>query len=145
MKQLEESLAPLAPLREIPVPKGGWVKALREALGMGLEAFARRVGVTSPSAALKLERNAANGTITLRRLRDAADALGCDLIVGLVPRAPLLEQARQQAENQARERLKPVRHTMNMEAQPLVQADFDEMVSQLADDILRRGGRELWG
>src|SRR5580658_2841832 len=77
---------------EIPqAPRDGWIRAIREALGLSLEDLAQRLGLASRTTAHQLERAEVSETITLRRLRAAADALGCDLAVVLIPRKPLSE------------------------------------------------------
>jgi len=145
MKQLDQALGQFSALPEVATPSGGWIRAIREALGMGLESFARGIGVASPSAVLKLEKNEVDGAITLRRLRDAADALGCDLVVAFAPREPLVEKAGRQARQKAHERLSRIGHTMEMEGQGIDRSDFDEMERQLAEEIFQKGGSALWG
>jgi predicted DNA-binding mobile mystery protein A len=145
MKQLDQTLGRFSAMRTVREPSGGWIRSIREALGMGLESFANKVGVTTRSAALKLEKNEVSGAITLRRLKDAADALGCELIVAFVPREPLLDQAQRQALTRARKRLSRVEHTMQMESQGVGQPEIEEMVRQVADEIFKKGGTALWG
>lgn len=127
-------------------PKGGWIRAIREALGMDLESFAKRLSLRSASAALQLERNADSGAITLRRLRDAADALHCDLHVDLIPREPLQIIVEKQAERQARTRLQleRVAHSMELEAQPVDGRDLELLVQEVAEQIAKKGGADLW-
>ncbi|MEX2486603.1 MAG: mobile mystery protein A [Nitriliruptoraceae bacterium] len=119
-------------------PPHGWIRALRDALGMSTRELASRLGVTS-SYISKMERNEASGAITLHTLQRAAAALGCRLEYTLVPERPLEELVMDQARRKAREMLDPVRHTMALEDQ-VVQMDdeIDELAHKLAD---RRG---LW-
>lgn len=77
-----------APSRIRVVPRGGWIAAIREALGMSVQDFADRLGVTRATAA-KLEANERRRTIQLDSLYRAADALECDVVYALVPRQPL--------------------------------------------------------
>lgn len=128
-----------ARLRELPAetlarPHAGWVRAMREALGMSTRDLAARLGVTS-MAISKLEASERAGTVGLDTLTRAADALGCDLVYALVPRAPLDEQVARQAAAVARLELTPVTTTMALE---------DQSVSaQLADQILAERAAEL--
>ncbi len=73
-----------------PPPKGGWIRAIRTALGMTMAQLGQRLRVSAPAIA-DLERREANESISVARLRSAADALGCDLQIVLVPRVPLAE------------------------------------------------------
>lgn len=67
------------------MPSKGWIRAIREALGMSLRQMASRLGTSAPGAR-KLEESEANGTISLKSLRRAAEALDCIIIYALVPK-----------------------------------------------------------
>jgi len=76
-------------LRGVQVaPRGGWVASVRDALGMSQADLAHRMGLTQ-SAVAKLELSERNGSIQVDSLRRAAEAMGCDLVVLVVPRQPL--------------------------------------------------------
>lgn len=115
-KQLDTHLQPYAkPLAE--APRGGWLKTIRTALGMTLAQLAQRTGRARQSID-RLERNEVDGSITLAKLKSVANALGCDVMIGLRPRAGTLEATvRQQAIRKARGLHSSVYHTMELEAQ----------------------------
>lgn len=143
-QQLDAQLARFVDLSKMPTPRGGWIRAVREALGMSLDQFARRLGVASASTAFQLEHAEMNGSITVKRMRAAADVLGCDLIVALVPRVPLQLVAEEQAMRKAGERLARLSHTMAMEAQQVDKFEKETLLKKGASDILDRGGVYLW-
>ena len=143
-QQIDAQLAQFVDLSNAPTPKGGWIRAVREALGMSLEQFARRLGLASASTAFQLEHAEENGSITIKRMRAAADSLGCDLIVALVPRVSLERAAQEQALRKARERLDRLSHTMAMEAQHVDEAETAVLLQVTASEILARGGVHLW-
>ena len=47
-EQLDATLARLACMRDVQHPAKGWLRAIREALGMSGRQFARRLGVSAP-------------------------------------------------------------------------------------------------
>ena len=124
------------------LPAGGWVRALRESLGLTTAALGRRLRITQ-QAATKLESSERAGTITLATLRRAAEALDADLVYALVPRRKLRETISMRARELARERIAPVAHSMQLEAQGLSASELEEQVDELARDLERRP-RELW-
>ncbi|MDD5586178.1 MAG: transcriptional regulator [Alphaproteobacteria bacterium] len=65
-------------------PHGGWLRAVREALGMSTRQLGRRLETCS-SAVTRLEQSEAAGTIHLASLERAAEALGCKVVYALVP------------------------------------------------------------
>lgn len=60
-------------------PPRGWIRAIRDALGMTLPQLAGRMNV-SASAAIQLEQSEARGAINLATLERAARALDCTLV-----------------------------------------------------------------
>ncbi|HQT82267.1 MAG TPA: mobile mystery protein A [Ferrovaceae bacterium] len=124
-------------------PKSGWVRAIRESLGMSAAAFARRLGMT-PAGVRKLESAEASDAITLASLRKLAQALDCELQYALVPRTSLVQQVKNQAETVARERLRPIAHSMALEDQA-VQEPQNKLQLELAiKDLIEGSRRELW-
>lgn len=119
-------------------PPRGWVRAIRDALGMSTRELAARLGVTS-SYVSKLEANEASGAITLATLQRAAAALGCRLEYTLVPERPLDEMVMGQARRKARSLLDPVSHSMALEDQGV---EMDAEIEELARDLADRRG--LW-
>lgn len=110
---------------------------------MSLLAFAKRLGVNS-STALQLERAEVNGSITLKRLRAAADVLGCDVNVVLVPRVPLSEMVEAQANEVASYRMQRLAHSMALEQQVVRETRIKEMTEWAAKDLIERGDKHLW-
>jgi predicted DNA-binding mobile mystery protein A len=127
-------------LRAVPRPPRGWVRAVREALGMSAAVLAARMGTTAGTAT-RLEQSEAEDRIRLDTLRRAADALGCDLFYLLIPRRPLTAVVRDRARELAHWQVAAVEQTMRLEDQATGQAK--EMEDQLTEQLLGRGG--LWG
>jgi len=97
-------------------PRGGWIRASREALGMSSVQLGRRLGVSQQEAA-DLERRERTGSITIATLTKAAAALGCELHVMFVPKTSFEAIARRQAAAKARAERNRVGHTMRLEGQ----------------------------
>src|ERR1700733_15156530 len=108
-------------LRGLARPPKGWIRAIREALGMSAAALAGQLGVTA-GAVTRLEQSEAADRIQLDTLRRAADALGCDLVYLLVPRCPLTTVVRERARELARGQVAAVQQTMRLEDQATDQA-----------------------
>lgn len=125
-------------MRQTERPRGGWLRSVRQGLGMTLDEFARRMGC-SRTAAAHVEKSEARDRITLARLRSAADALGCDLHVSLTPRRPLAEMARNQAMKQAAKLLSRAGHSMSLEDQALSDEEVQAIIQLEADRILLTG------
>lgn len=109
---------------------------------MSLSVFARRLGVAA-STAHQLEQAEVDNTITLRRLRAAADALECDVEIVFLPRAPLCEIVERRAYQKALAQLRRVEHSMSMEEQGVLIPQFDAIVKEVATEMLLKG-EQIW-
>ena len=115
-KQLDRALAPLRSAK-VPRPPKGWIRAIREALGLSSAELAERMKANR-SLIVQQEKAEADDRITLKSLRAFANALDCDLVYAFVPRAGDLEQlvaARLRAA--ARTNVLGVEHSMALENQ----------------------------
>lgn len=140
-QKLDERLRPLKPTDRFQVPPRGWVRAIREALGMTGRQFARRLNV-SPQSVDALEKSEASGAIKIETLRRAAEALDCTLVYALVPNTELEQAVRDRARKLALRDLGRVAHTMNLEAQGTGNADLEARIETYIREALRE--RDLW-
>ena len=124
-------------------PLRGWIKAIREALGMTTAQLARRIGV-SQSRAVDIEKAEVTGSITLDSLERAARALDCELVYTLLPRKPLEEMVAERAVALAVDSVKATLHTMALEDQSVNEEEAREQVKQLARQIAEKSGSNLW-
>jgi predicted DNA-binding mobile mystery protein A len=140
-QRLDERLLPLKPIDRFQVPPKGWIRAIREALGMTGVQFARRLKV-KPQSIDSLEKSEANGAIKIETLRRAAEALNCTLVYALVPNTALEDAVQMRARNIAMRDLGRVAHTMKLEAQSTADADLETRIDAYIRDTLR--DRDLW-
>lgn len=143
VRQFDARLARLQPMRWETPPAGGWLRALRKALGMTAAQLAARLAITQSSVAA-LEKREADESITLERLRRAADALGCDLVYALMPRTPLARVRDRQAMAFAEMELERVDHSMRLEDQRVAAEKTRHLVRENADEFLRSWSRRIW-
>lgn len=142
-KKLERRLARLRPVDELVRPPRGWVRAIRDAIGMTAAQLASRMKVTQPTIA-DLEKAESESRVTLASLERAAAAMGCTLVYALVPRRPLEDVVQERARQVAGEILGRVDHTMRLEAQGVDADDMDDARARLADKLVREKIRSLW-
>jgi predicted DNA-binding mobile mystery protein A len=142
LQQLDETLARFAGLKSVRPPKG-WIRAVREALGMSGRQFASRLGVTPPRVTV-LEREELTGGISLKTLRQAAEALDCEVVYALVPRGSLRQTVRRQAEKVASAQLARVGHSMVLEAQELTAEEQRRALRDKVDELTDEFPKTLW-
>jgi predicted DNA-binding mobile mystery protein A len=143
LEQTEELLRPLRRLSRAQSPRGGWVRAIREALGMSGAQLAARLNVTRQTIK-DLEHSEANGKITLESLNKLAAALGCRVVYVLVPEKPLEEMQRDRAREIAESLMKPVSHSMKLEAQAIGEREERRQRERIIQGLLQGNPKKLW-
>ena len=144
---IEKKLRPWTALRTDNVPRAGWIKAVRGALGINTRQLADRVGVEQ-SNITRLEEREPHGNVTLERLAKAAKAMNCKLIYAVVPddrygdlEAIIDERARDLAQQLVRR----TEHSMRLEKQGAPDADLGKEVDRLTDELKSKMDSRIWG
>ena len=140
--QLETLDKHLAQVHVAPRPSGGWIRAIRTAIGMSARQLAERMGV-SQQALSRLEGKEANDAVTLKSLRRAAEAMNCKVVYAIVPEEGSLQDLiEEQALKKAKELVEAVDHTMMLEAQGV--GDIKEKTRQVAGEMAENLNYSLW-
>ena len=142
-EQLETTLGRISSARDVQRPVKGWLRAIREALGLSGKQFARRLGVAPPRITV-LEKNEMSGTVTFKTMQQAADALECDFVYAIVPRGNLIDIVRKRALSLAAKRLGRVSHSMLLEAQQLSNIEQKKAIDFEVEELIRNMPKELW-
>lgn len=141
--QMDKRFRELKPLVGAARPPRGWIRAIREALGMTTAQLARRLGVTQPRI-VEMEKAEVHGNITVQSLERAAEAMGCRLVYALVPITPLTRTLEQRASRIAERQLGAVEQGMKLEAQGVSGRKQRRQARQRRiEELLRRPAR-LW-
>lgn len=142
-EQLDYSLTNLEPLRSLSVPPKGWIRAIRDVVGMSGRQLAARIGVSKQRVA-EIERDERGGSVTLKTLRRVAESLDSVFVYGFIPHTSLERFVRERAREIAQERLARVSHTMNLESQGLTDRENDETLDELVDELVNTLPSFLW-
>jgi predicted DNA-binding mobile mystery protein A len=128
---------------KLVAPPKGWIRAIRESLGMTARQLARRMGV-GLSRIPVIEEAEVTGSTTLKTMRQAAAAMNCAFVYAFVPIEPLDDMLRDRATQKARTDVARLDHTMRLENQALLKADLDAERHRSIDLILSGSLRGLW-
>ena len=142
-RQLDANLAKFDEFKCLQLPPRGWIRAVREALGMSGKQLAGRLKVSQPRIH-KLEQSEPSGALTIKTIRQVAEALDCVFVYALVPRSTLEETVRTQARAVAGERMQRVSHTMFLEAQGLSTKEQQVSLDDAIEELVRELPRDLW-
>jgi len=142
-KQLDASLQRFSPLLDVTAPPKGWIRAIRDALGMTAKQLANRLGVAQQAVA-RIEKEELDGSVTIKTMRRIAERLDCVFVYGFVPRTSLEETVTRQAKQVALMRLARASQTMSLENQALSRRENEEALTDLVDELIRAPSSTLW-
>lgn len=134
LAELDRQFCEFAQLQRHAVPRCGWAKTVRLALGMSSKSLGHRLGI-SAQGVRKLEQAEADGSISLKTLARLAQGLDCEVHYILVPRTSLMDQVLTRAQERAGGARSAPAQTWSLpqEAQAL------EALSTLLAQVSRRG------
>jgi len=143
-QQLDDALRAYPPAKSSTPPRSGWIRSLREALGMTQSQLGAKLGFSRQSIQ-DFEKAEAERRITLESLDRVARAMRCQLVYALVPETGSIDDLRRRrAEIVADARLKPTTHSMKLEAQGVSKRERERQRKELVDTLLAGGAGNLW-
>jgi len=140
--QIINNASVLATVRQ---PKQGWIKALRSALSLSGAALSERLN-GHRSTASYLERSELEGSITLKKMQQTAEAMGCQFVYGIMPPKGknIDELINQQAEKVARRIVEQSSVQMMLEDQQLSPEIKQQEIERLKQELLTQIPRDFW-
>ena len=142
-EQLDTALRRFEPLKSIAPPNKGWIRAIRDAIGMTGEQLANRLNINKQRVS-RIEHDEKLGKVKIETLRNVADALDCVFVYSFVPRTTLEQAVREQAEVIAKKRMARSNQLMRLEKQELSKDEKNKALQNLIDEITETMPKSLW-
>ena len=142
-EQLDATLKRFEPLKTLVPPGKGWIRAIRDALGMTGEQLAIRLN-TNKQRIGRIEQDEKLGKVTVKTLRSVAEAMDCIFVYGFVPRDSLEPTVSYQAGLVAKKRTARSNQTMRLEKQELGEKEKEKALKSLIKDIMDEMPKSLW-
>jgi len=142
-KQLDQKLSKFVDIKQSQPPMRGWIRAIRDAIGMTGEQLANRISVKKQRV-VALEQGEVSGTVTINSMKKAAEAMDCVFVYALVPRDSLEATVEQQARKYAEKVYAPIQHSMQLEQQGLTADESGQGMKENADKFVRETAKEIW-
>lgn len=125
-------------------PKHGWVKEIRQALGMTMQDLGARLGVIKQRIE-RIEKDEVSGKLTLHTLQETAEALNCELVYFFVPKGEGLQKSLEaQARKTAQSIVQSTEYTMQLEEQDTSKQAQRELIESIAEELLLKEDRRIW-
>ena len=142
-EQLDATLGRLEPLKTLVPPGKGWIRAIRDAIGMTGEQLAKRLN-TNKQRISRIEHDEKLGKVKLETLRNVAEAIDCVFVYSFVPKSSLEEMVRRQAKIVAEKRMARSNQMMRLEKQELSESEKIKAMQNLIDEIVETMPKSLW-
>ncbi len=144
IEQTDRKLAMFKPLESFVIPQRGWIHTIRIALKMSLRQLGTRLKI-SPQSVKEIEEREANGSLTIKGLKEAGNALGMKLIYGFIPKNQSLEEMiEKQAMRIAQEIVLRTSNTMALEDQENSRDRLEKAIKNRAEEIKIQMPKYLW-
>ena len=125
------------------LPPEGWLRTVRNALGMTGLQLAQRLSVSKAQVS-KAEKGELAGSVKLETIRKMAGAMNCRFIYAVVPEKEIGQVIKEQAIKKAKERVNAASIHMALEDQTLSKEALEEEVERIASEIMEKMPSDLW-
>jgi predicted DNA-binding mobile mystery protein A len=144
-RQLDNLYSQLKPLMNLPLPNGGWIRDIREALGLSPTQFAKLLGIRR-QVFQKLEASEEKQTIALATLRRMAEAIDCRVVYAVIPNQSggLEAILQERALKTATKIVNTVSRTMALEDQSIAKVERERQIRELAEELVGDLDKRLW-
>jgi predicted DNA-binding mobile mystery protein A len=142
-EQLNETMKKFESLKTMSAPRKGWIRAIRDTLGMTGEQLAKRLNVNQQRVA-RIEQDEVLGKVTLNTMQNTAEAMDCIFVYGVIARDDLERIVRRQAEVVAKKRMARSNQMMRLEKQELSEKEKSKAMQNLIDEIVETMPKSLW-
>jgi predicted DNA-binding mobile mystery protein A len=144
IQQLNGKMLAYASLQKVAPPPTGWIKAIRNAIGMSMLQLGNRLSITKQSVQ-DIERREKDGSVTIKALREAARALDMQLVYGFVPNDGSLELLiERKAKELATQIVMRTNNTMKLEDQENTKQRIEKAIQERTTIIKTEMPKTLW-
>ena len=144
IEQLDRKMHEFVEIKKIIPPPIGWIKAIRTSLGMSLQQLGNKISITKQSV-MDIERREQLGTISLKTLRESANALDMELVYAFVPKDGSLDALiDRKAKELATEIVMRTSNTMKLEDQEVSYGRIQKAIEERAQSLKNEMPKILW-
>jgi len=144
IEQLDKRLNVFQTLESVVIPDKGWVNAIRVSLNMTLAQLGVKLNI-SRQGVKSIEDNESSGSISIKSMKEVAEALDMKFVYGFSPRDGSIDNLiDKKAEQLATKIVLRANQSMQLENQGIEEYKIKESIVNLAEDIKREMRKSLW-
>lgn len=130
-------------VRDLQIPKEGWIATVRKALGMSGAQLARRLNVTRGHIS-KTEKSELSGSLTIKTMENMARGMDCRFVYAIVPETNIENILEKRAEARAQNMVEKAALQGAMEDQGLSKYQIIKETERLKNELLREMPSDFW-
>ena len=143
-QQLNEKMLQLAGMKHVIIPPIGWIKAIRNGIGMSMEQLGKKLSITKQGV-MDIEKREKEGAITIKSMQEIAKAIDMQFVYGFVPVAGSLDQMiEMRALEMATKIVQRTSNTMKLEDQENSKERIEKAIKERAAEIINKTPKILW-
>lgn len=119
-------------------PLQGWIKTIRELLGMTTIQFSKKLKISQPRLAF-MEKNEKN--LKLSTMEKIANELNCDFVYALIPREKISDIIYNRAKQKALQIVSKVNSNMSLENQLYKN---ETILEETIEDLIHKKPKKIW-
>jgi len=144
IEQLDQKLKPFLKTKLVLVPERGWINTIRTTLNMTMAQLGNKLNITRQGVK-KIEESEANGTITIKTMKEVGAAMDMKFVYSMVPKDGTIDELIQEkAEKLAQKIVLRTNQNMKLEDQGIGDEKINETIKDLANEIKREVRKSLW-
>lgn|SRR5690606_16312590 len=144
LDQLDRKLDKYKMASKVTPPPSGWIRSIRLSLGMTLQQLAEKLSITKQSV-YELEKREKEGSITLKSLKEVANAMDLQLVYALVPKDGSLDLLiERKAQELAQRIVSRTSDNMKLEAQENSNERIEKAIHERSITLKSEMPRVLW-
>jgi len=143
-QQLSEKMDQLTGMQHVIVPPIGWIKAIRNGIGMSMEQLGKKLSITKQGV-MDIEKREKEGAITIKSMQEVAKAMDTQFVYGFIPNSGSLEQMiEMRALAIASKIVERTSTTMKLEDQENSKERIENAIKERASEIINKTPKILW-
>jgi len=131
-------------ISNLAVPPEGWLRTNRKALQIPAKLIMEKSGLKT-SELYRIEKAELDGTLTINKLKETANAMGCSFYYAVLPRGEISSLIENKARLHAIKTLRNASVHMQLEDQATTDEQVEIQIKQVTEQLIKEMPDWFWG
>lgn len=127
----------------LALPPEGWLRTNRKALKLPVRLILEKASIKK-SELYRIEKAEVDGTLTLNKLKETANAMGCELRYAVVPKGEINSIIKDRARSHAKRLVTSASVNMQLEEQATTNAQIELQINNVTEALIKEMPDWFW-